>query len=189
MEDLLKFRVLNKLKSVYRMNSVDNRKESSAEHTYSCLLLADYFFDKIEQRLDKQKVYELLLYHDIVEIETGDSPITPDKDHQKARQNKKQNELVAAKELKGKLPKSMQKKFFNLFLEFENEKTVESRFAKAIDTLDAFIHEIDRKEDWKGWSKKFLVDKKEKYFEEFPLMLELFHKLLNYVEKQGYFNQ
>lgn len=43
MEDIHKLRVFNRLKTVYRRNSVGNRKESSAEHSWSCLILADFF--------------------------------------------------------------------------------------------------------------------------------------------------
>ena len=74
-EDILKLKRINKLKFVERRNSVGERKESPAEHSWSCLIIADYFIDKIKQKLDKLKVYNLLIYHDLVEIESGDIPI------------------------------------------------------------------------------------------------------------------
>src|SRR3989344_2474871 len=52
-----KFRTFNKLKSVYRKNSVANRKESSAEHSWSCLLLADFFLSKLDLNFDEKREY------------------------------------------------------------------------------------------------------------------------------------
>ncbi|MGE0793339.1 MAG: HD family hydrolase [Candidatus Woesearchaeota archaeon] len=187
MEDILKFTILNKLKSVYRMNSVENRKESSAEHTWSTLMLADLLFDKSEQKLDKLKVYDLLMYHDVVEIEAGDTPLQMNENID--LKNKFESEKQAMLKLKQQLPEKMAQKFYELFIEFEELKTPESKFAKIIDTLDAEIHELDYKKDWKGWTKEFLIEKKMKYFEEFPKLKEVFLEFLNYAEKEGYFSQ
>jgi len=184
MEDILKFTKFNQLKKVYRMNSVGKRKESSAEHSWSALMLADFFLNKIDKKIDRLKVYELLLYHDVVEIDSGDFPIKS----KELALNKKEIELKSAKKLKAQLPKSQASKFFNLFLEFEENKTTESKFANAIDKFDAIIHEIDYKADWKGWSRQFLIDKKEKFFLDFPEINKLFHELLDYLEKKGYFS-
>jgi putative hydrolases of HD superfamily len=60
MDDLHKYRVVNKLKSVYRTCSVDKRHESSAEHTFGCLMLADFLLTYYTLKLDCLKVYELL---------------------------------------------------------------------------------------------------------------------------------
>jgi putative hydrolases of HD superfamily len=162
MEDIHKFRIFNKLKSVYRFNSVDDRKESSAEHSWSCLILADYFITKHKLSIDRLKIYELLMYHDVVEIETGDLPLHPDI----ARTDKKEKEKIAKKLLHDKLPEPLNDKFIELFTEFEEQNTKESRFAKAIDALEAEIHELDYKEDWKGWTEEFLRESKLKYIEE-----------------------
>ena len=43
MDEIHKLRLFNKLKSVCRYNTVDNRKESSAEHSWSCLIIVDFF--------------------------------------------------------------------------------------------------------------------------------------------------
>ena len=75
MDELQRIRKLYKLKCVYRDSSVGNRKESSAEHSWSCLMLADYFMKKIKLKINKMRVYELLMYHDLVEIEAGDTPV------------------------------------------------------------------------------------------------------------------
>ncbi|PIN81578.1 hypothetical protein COV13_00790 [Candidatus Woesearchaeota archaeon CG10_big_fil_rev_8_21_14_0_10_32_9] len=185
MDDINKFRVFNKLKSVYRICCVDDRKESSAEHSWACLILADLFLSKMDVAIDRLRVYELLMYHDVVEIESGDVPLHPNI----SSEGKKERELVAANSLRDKLPEPINKKFFELFMEFEDQITIESRFAKSIDALEAEIHELDYKGDWKGWTKEFLVEKKRKYFVEFPEMLIIFDELSEYLSTNGYFDQ
>lgn len=183
--DLEKLRKIYELKSVYRENSVKERKESSAEHSWSCLILADYFLDKFKYDLDKVKVYELLMYHDLVEIESGDVPIH----HEEKRKSKSVEELEAAKVLKWQIPEQLGEKFHELFLEFEECKTNEAKFAKAIDRLDAIMHEMDYKEDWKGWTEAMLRKYNEHYYKDFPEMERLFEEMTSYVKKNGFFEQ
>ncbi|MBS3123328.1 HD domain-containing protein [Candidatus Woesearchaeota archaeon] len=183
MEEINKFRIFNKLKTVNRLNSVGNRKESSAEHSWSCLILADFFLSKLSLKMNRLKVYELLMYHDIVEIEAGDSPLHPEL----KKLNKKDKEQKASEFLKKKLPTPLNTKFLTIFQEFEEQKTIESRFAKAIDALDAVIHELDYKEDWKTWSEKFLVEHKMHFFEEFPELKDAFNDILKFCKENSYF--
>ena len=167
--------------------------ESSAEHSWGALILADFFLSTMESmeadkvtstaKIDRFKVYELLMYHDVVEIETGDLPIHPDLSHR----NKKRNEHIAAKVLSEKLPTVLVQKYLTLFAEFQDQKTVESRFAKAVEALEADIHELDYKEDWKGWTEEFLRQEKEHLFNEFPLMKKCFDELVVYLKENGFF--
>ena len=182
-KELNKLRIFNRLKSVYRLNSVDKRKESSAEHSWSCLILADFFLSKTKRKINRLKVYELLMYHDVVEIEAGDSPLHPGIKHL----DKKEKEKKAVEILRKDLPFPLNSKFARLFKEFEEQKTIESRFAKAIDAMDSEIHEMDHKEDWDGWTAEFLKEKKAKYFEEFPELKKTFSTLMKYLIKNGYF--
>ncbi|MFH1065480.1 MAG: HD domain-containing protein [Nanoarchaeota archaeon] len=185
MEEINKLRKLYKLKNVERMNSVGKRKESSAEHSWSCLILADYFLSKGNINVDRLKVYEMLIWHDIIEIEAGDSPLHPGCNHE----GKAGKEMQAMKKIEKDMPVPLGKKAALLFKEFEECETMEARFAKAVDQLDAEIHEMDYKDDWKGWTKEFLIEKKGKYFEPFPELKESFEKILEDMEREGYFSQ
>jgi len=185
MEEITKLRKLYGLKKVYRSNSVENRKESSAEHSWSCLILADYFLNITELKLNRLKVYELLMYHDVVEIEAGDTPLHKEQE----RKDQKERELKALNKLKNEIPKELKAKFVNLVNEFEENNTKEAKFAQAIDKLDAEIHELDYKEDWKNWTEEFLKEEKEKYFKEFPKIKQAFEKITNYLKENGYFDQ
>jgi len=179
---IFKLRIFNKLKSVYRLNSVDGRKESAAEHSWSSLIIADYFLTKYYPDLDRLKVYELLMYHDVVEIKAGDTPLSPSSD----LSGKSEKEKEAASLLGKLIPQPLGEKFARLFEEFEGMKTREARFARAVDALDSMIHELDYKKDWKGWSRRFLIEKKEKFFEEFPPLKKAFYDVLGFLKKNGY---
>ncbi len=183
MDELQRLRKFYELKRVERANSVGGRKESSAEHSWSCLILADYFMSEMDLKLDRLKVYELLMYHDLVEIEAGDVCISKEE----LRRDKKEKETKALHCLKDKIPASLKKKLVDLFEEFEGEKTVESRFAKAIDTLDGTIHQLDNKGDWKGWTEDFLRKKKEHLFQEFPPLKEIFEEAIVYAKQEKFF--
>ena len=168
------------------MNSVANRKESSAEHTWSCLILADYFIDKFNMNLDRLKVYELLIYHDMIEIEAGDTPLSLNQD----LNEKKERETRALNKLIKELPDVIAKKLEKNFNEFEERKTREAKFAKAIDAFDPLVQVIDHKDDFKVWIKeetKKILNSKIKYFEEFPEIRKFFDELILYFEENNYF--
>jgi putative hydrolases of HD superfamily len=185
-KDILKFKKTNQLKKVYRLNSVDNRHESSAEHSWSSMLLADWLLDEIDLKVNKERVKRLLLYHDIVEIESGDTALHPNMKIFEKEQYQKEHEC--AKVLRQKFPKDFGNKFYEYFNEFITLRTREAKVAKVIDVLDAEIHEIDQKKDFKGWTRKFIEDSKLKYFEEFPEMKKIFNEIMDYYQNNGYFD-
>ncbi|MBR9682945.1 HD domain-containing protein [Candidatus Woesearchaeota archaeon] len=186
MENLNKLRRFYHLKHVERATSVLNRKESSAEHSWSTLILADYFLSIMkDKKIDRLKVYELLMYHDVVEIEAGDVPIH----HEEERKNKKAIEKEAMKKLKEEFPEAMKEKVWDLFVEFEERETKEAKFAKAIDRIDSLIHELDYKKDWKGWTEEMVERFHGPDIKEVPLLEEAFNKLLKHCNQEGYFNQ
>ncbi len=184
MEDINKFMVFNRLKSVYRAGSVDDRKESAAEHSWSSLVLADFFLSQTDMDINRLKVYELLMYHDVIEIETGDNPLSPVNEQTISAETEKKALAV----LKTKLPPQLGTKFADLFQEFSEQKTVEARFARAIDALDAEIHELDYKQDWDSWTKEFLVKHKSHLFRDFPELNKAFEDILVYLTENNYFS-
>ena len=170
MDEIENFKVFNKLKEVYRRNSVGLRRESSSEHSWSSLLLADFILSKAELKIDKMRVYELLMYHDVLEIELGDTPLIPG-----VEKVLDENEESALNNLQVKLPKTIRGKFLSLFKEFNEQKTREAKFAKLIDSLDPVIHELDYKRDWEGWSKDLFIRSKKKYFKDFEELSPIFN--------------
>lgn len=135
-------RELDKLKGVYRLARVktdDNRRENSAEHSWHLCLIAHVLLEYVDEPLDINKVTRLLLVHDIVEIDAGDTyAFGP----QSALNEQPEKELRAARRLFGLLPDKQGQELLNLWLEFERRETLEARYAVAIDRITPLIMNV-----------------------------------------------
>lgn len=124
---------IDKLKNIYRKTSLFNsdRKENSAEHSWHLAMMAIALHEHANQPVDLGKVIKMLLIHDIVEIDAGDTFLfDANKNHENTEE-----ELEAAKRIFGLLPKKHAEELIALWLEFERAETEEAKFAKAIDRL------------------------------------------------------
>lgn len=182
--DLDRLRALYQLKQVYRFNSVGDRKESVAEHTFSSLVLADFLMLRYDFKVDRQRVMDMLLYHDWVELYTGDTPLGPgfSKEGQLGREEE------ASERLGKELPLGLAEKYRSACGEFTDGKTREARLAEAVDKLDAELHERGYRQDWRGWTEEFLRKSKERYFVGFPELQRLFEEHIRYLRENGYFD-
>ncbi len=77
----------------------------------------------------------MLLIHDIVEIDAGDSFCYDEK----ARQSQADREGAAAERLFGMLPKPQQALFFEIWRESEAQATREAIFAATVDRLQPLL--------------------------------------------------
>lgn len=106
-------------------------KENDAEHAWHmalmCLVLSEY----VNEDIDLLKTISMILIHDIVEIDAGDT-YAYDEDGKKTQ---KTREEKAADRIFGLLPDDQRKKFRALWEEFEECKTKESKFAHTIDNI------------------------------------------------------
>jgi len=126
---------MDRLKSVYRKTFVkcdDNRNENSAEHSWHIALTSQILHQYAEEVVDINRVVSMLLIHDVVEIDAGDTFAFAAQQELDGQQEK---ELKAADRLFGLLPERQFKQFQQLWIEFENAKTADARFAKAIDRI------------------------------------------------------
>lgn len=110
------------------------RNETSAEHIYSALKLADFFLTNEPEfnDLDRLHCYELLMYHDDIEIITQDISIID----LGGRKNKETIELESIPSLAKLYPNNISNKFIELDSEYRKCTTKESKFVKCIDKLD-----------------------------------------------------
>lgn len=125
----------DKLKNVIRRNFLadDTRRENVAEHTWHSILFAQILFEDAENKeeLNLLHIIRMLTIHDLVEIYAGDTFIF-DKEGYKEKFNR---ENEAAKKLFSMLPYEQGKQFYDVWLEFENEKTPNAIFACVVDKL------------------------------------------------------
>jgi putative hydrolase of HD superfamily len=168
------------LKEITRSGKVKGRNESTAEHTFSTITLAEYFL-KLHPKLNELKVIKMILYHDYVEIHAGDFDIL----NEAARKNKLENEKKAFLKLKKDLPKEIIPEFENSWKEYLEGKTLEAKFAQAMDALDPILQSIHQREEWKekGYTEEKLRKYKQHYFEEFPSLLKFFNEMLEELKK------
>ena len=124
---------LERLKGVLRASRPLGleRPENSAEHSWHVALLAFVFAEYANEPIDVNRVIKMLLVHDIVEIDAGDTPafLLVDPALQQAA------ELAAAERLFNLLPAEQAAEMRQLWAEFEARQSAEARFANALDRL------------------------------------------------------
>ena len=127
----------DQLKSVMRASRLiaSDRFENSAEHSWHIMLYAWVLGEYGDAGVQIDRVLQMLLLHDIVEIDAGDHPIHGQVDH--AAQEAK--EQAAAQRLFGLLPKDQRAGFTALWQEFEDAQSTDARFAKAVDRFQTPI--------------------------------------------------
>jgi len=133
---------IDQLKNVLRQSPVSglSRKENSAEHSWHVSMYATVLASSVRPEADLARVLKMLLIHDIVEIEAGDTPLHGD---QSARTGQTDRELVAAKHLFGIPPTPQGEEFLDLWQEFEGGRSVGAQLAKALDRLQPVIQNLN----------------------------------------------
>jgi putative hydrolase of HD superfamily len=130
---------MDKLKSVFRHTHLihDGRKENDAEHSWHIAMMTIVLSEYADTKgLDILRTVKMLLIHDIVEIDAGDTFFY---DKVKNR-DKGKRERIAAERLFNLLPKDQAHEFHDLWLEFEERKSLESQFAYAMDRLQPLLY-------------------------------------------------
>lgn len=130
---------IDKLKKIFRNTILmdASRRENDAEHTWHMAVCAMLFTEYAnEKNLDMLKVLKMIMIHDVVEIDAGDTFAYDDKGHL----DKEEREQKAANRLFGLLPDDQQEEFMGLWDEFEEYKTPESKHAHLVDTFMPIYH-------------------------------------------------
>lgn len=139
---------LDQLKSVLRrtrVKSAEGRLENSAEHSWHVALMAILMEEHANEPVDIARVVKMLLIHDIVEIDAGDTFVYD----AVASAEQEEKELAAAKRLFGMLPVEQGKALFELWLEFEAAESADAKFAKALDRLIPML--LNYHNDGQSW--------------------------------------
>jgi putative hydrolase of HD superfamily len=128
----------DKLKAVLRRTFVigAERYENSAEHSWQLPLAALILAEYAAEPLDLCRVLKMLLVHDIVEIDAGDTYCYDEE----GALDKEAREGRAAKRIFGLLPADQAAEIHGLWAEFEAGATPEASFAQAVDRLMPLLH-------------------------------------------------
>ncbi len=128
---------LDRLKTVERQSFVLEavRRENTAEHSWHVALMAAVLGEHLDADVDLTRVVLLLLVHDVVEIDAGDTGIYDDA----AADSKADREQAAADRLYGLLPADVGTRLRDAWVEYEAGTTPEARAAHVFDRLAPFL--------------------------------------------------
>lgn len=140
-ENLLKqvafIKEIDKLKYIQRKTKLlnSNRHENDAEHSWHLAMMTIVLAEHSNKPIDILKVLKMVLIHDIVEIDAGDTFIY---DSNKNHTNTDE-ELIAAKRIFGILPPEQSEEFIAIWKEFEDGLTDEAKFARSMDRFEPLL--------------------------------------------------
>jgi putative hydrolase of HD superfamily len=128
---------IDKLKGILRRNHIadGSRPENDAEHSWHFAVAALVLRETAAADIDLLKVLKMALIHDVVEVDAGDTFIYDTA----AQADQAERETRAAERLFGLLPEDQAQELRGLWQEFEERRTPEARYARAIDRLAALL--------------------------------------------------
>ena len=115
--------------------------ESVADHSYGLALLA---WVLCPDGLNRERVMELALIHDLPEVTTGD--LTPADNV--PLQDKRFNEVIALRGLTKGLPQPVRKRAALSLTEYHAQRTPEARFVRAVDKLEMALQSLAYEEEF-----------------------------------------
>ena len=138
----------DKEKNIFRQTRLSNngRHENDAEHAWHMAMMVYLLKEYANEKIDVSKAMMMCLIHDIVEIDAGDTYAYDSA----GLLSQAEREEKAAQRIFGLLPDDQKDEMIQLFNEFEEYKTPEARFARAMDNFQPLIlnHSNDGG-DWK----------------------------------------
>lgn len=128
---------IDKEKNIFRQTHLSGhgRNENDAEHAWHMAIMAFLLKEYANEEVDISKVMLMCLIHDIVEIDSGDTYAYDEVNlkTQKEREDKAKERIFSM------LPDDQKDILISLFDEFEEGKTPEAKFAKAMDNLQPLL--------------------------------------------------
>lgn len=128
---------IDKVKNVFRQTYLSdrNRKENDAEHSWHIAIMAMLLQEHIKEPVDVLRVMTMVLIHDLVEIDAGDTYAYD----AAGNATKREREVKAAERIFGLLPEDQGAYFRELWDEFEEYKTADAQYAHLLDNLQPLL--------------------------------------------------
>lgn len=129
---------LDKLKTVLRQTLLadSSRRENDAEHSWHVAAMALLLAEHAPDGADPVRAMKMLIFHDVVEIDAGDTFIHDDK----GNADKAEREQAAASRLYGMLPPDQERDLKSMWEEYEARETPTARYADALDRLQPIMN-------------------------------------------------
>jgi putative hydrolases of HD superfamily len=131
---------IDKVKYILRKTRLFNsqRNENDAEHSWHLAIMALILSEHANEPVNILKVVKMLLIHDVVEIDAGDIFLYDSiLNHTNTLAEQK-----AAERIFGLLPHEQAKEYIAIWEEFEDSKTPEAKFARAMDRLEPLLQNV-----------------------------------------------
>ena len=141
-------REIDGLKKISRQTylSDGSRKENDTEHSWHLALMAVLLSEYANENVDLLRVITMVLVHDIVELDAGDTYAYDDA----GNATKHEREVAAADRIFNILPADQAKYLRNLWDEFEEDSTPEARFAHTLDHVQpVMLNDASGAKAWK----------------------------------------
>ena len=141
------FREIDKEKFIFRQTHLTDgkRRENDAEHAWHMAIMTILLSEYANEEIDVLKTVTMLLIHDLVEIDAGDTYAYDEE----GKKTQHEREEKAAERIFGILPEDQGKKLRELWKEFEAYETKEAKFAHTMDNIQpAMLNAAMDGADW-----------------------------------------
>lgn len=131
------FQEIDKEKEIFRQTYLADasRKENDAEHAWHMAIMTVLLSEYANEEIDVLKTVTMLLIHDIVEIDAGDTyAYDPE-----GKKTQEERERKAADRIFHLLPDDQADKMYALWEEFEAQQTPEAKFARTMDNIQPMM--------------------------------------------------
>jgi putative hydrolase of HD superfamily len=177
---------IDKLKTVLRRTTLIDRSrhENTAEHSWHIALMAVLLAEHAREEVDLPRVVKMLLVHDLVEIDAGDTFCYDPE----ANLDKAERERAAADRLFALLPGDQGAELRALWEEFETRATPEARFANAVDRAQPMLHNLATEgASWRahGIRRGQVLERNRPIDDGLPSLWEHLRRMLDEAVEQG----
>lgn len=179
---------IDKLKHIYRQTILmdGSRQENDAEHSWHLAVMAIFLSEYAKEAdLDLLKVLKMVLIHDLVEIDAGDTFCYDEQGYL----DKAEREQKAAARIFKLLPADQAREIRELWEEFEERQTPEARFAAALDRVQPLLHNYHTKgHAWQkhGTTSDKVLERCKYIGDSSPLLWKYIQKIIQDSVEKGY---
>jgi len=178
---------IDRLKGVLRRSLVldGSRRENDAEHSWHLAVMAAVLAEYGPSGADLGRVMRMLLVHDVVEIDAGDTYCYD----AAACETQAEREVLAADRIFALLPADQAKEIRGLWEEFEARRTPEARFAAALDRVQPVLlnfHTQGRAWREHGVTRGQVIERNKHIEAGAPVLWEYVRGLIEEAVERGY---
>ncbi len=140
---------IDKAKNILRQTHLSGhgRQENDAEHSWHMAVMAILLREYANEEVDVLRVITMLLIHDLVEIDAGDTYAYDDK----GNESRPERERRAAERIYGLLPEDQSAQLRALWEEFEAYESPEAKYAHMLDNFQPLLlNDSNQGGDWRA---------------------------------------